>query len=195
MSGKQVGEKPLQVTTDPSVFDPDKTRWIQTLGGGAYVLIRPIRNLDFVAERRFTDALPSIERRHRFLGHMARPSENLAEHLNVNDPLKTFVLVAIVKEGASEAIVGVARYSNDLAQSRCECALIVANEWQHRGMGTALLKHLIELARAAGMENLVMLESAENTEMRDLVRHFGFHVHMDPTDSSQVIFSLKLQPD
>jgi GNAT superfamily N-acetyltransferase len=194
MPGEQAGEKPPQLITDSNIFDPDKARWIQSLSGGAYVLIRPIRRLDFVAEHRFTEALPSDARRHRFLGHMARPSENLAEHLDVIDPLKSIVLVAIVKEGASEAIVGVARYSNDLVQSRCDCALIVADDWQHRGLGTALLKHLIELARAAGIENLAMLESGENTEMRDLVRHLGFHVNIDPNDSSQVIFSLNLQP-
>ena len=179
--------------TDENVLDPDKARWIETLSGGAHVLIRPIRRLDSVAEHHFTEALPSAARRYRFLGHMARPSINLTEHLEVIDPHKSIVFVAIVKEGASEAIVGVARYSNDLARSRCECALIVANEWQHRGMGTALLKHLIELARVSGIESLVMLESAENTEMRDLVRHLGFHVHIDPNDSSQVIFSLNVQ--
>ena len=194
MSVEPLGEKPLQITTDTNVFDASKARWIKSLNGGAHVLIRPIRRLDFIAEHRFVEALPSMVRRHRFLGHMARPSENLADHLDVIDPQKGMVLVAIVKEGASESIVGVARYSNDLAQSRCECALIVADDWQHRGMGTALLKHLIELARAAGIDKLTMLESAENTEMRDLVRHFGFHVHIDPNDSSQVIFSLDLKP-
>ena len=66
------------------------------------------------------------------------------------------------------------------------------DEWHGRGLGTALMRHLIEVARARGIHRMESIDSAENVEMRDLARFLGFHTSTDPEDARQVIHRLDL---
>ena len=87
-----------------------------------------------------------------------------------------------------------ARYNASRDGSSCECAVTVRDDWHHRGLGTALMKHLIEIARARGILFMESVDSAENIEMTDLARYLGFTREIDPQDASQVVHRLLLQP-
>ena len=95
-------------------------RWSQSLSGGAHVLIRPINKLDANAERDFIEGLSSDAQRLRFMAQIVHPSENFIAQLTNLDGINEVALVAVVKDGAAEKIVGVSRYSNDVAQNRCD---------------------------------------------------------------------------
>ena len=169
-------------------------RWSQSLSGGGHVLIRPINKLDAHAERAFIEGLSSDAKRLRFMGQISHPSEQYIAQLTHLDGINEVALVAVIKDGAAEKIVGVSRYSNDVAQNRCECALAVSDEWQHKGLGTALMKHLIEVARTNRIAAMESIEYAENLAMRTLLHELDFHVRADPHDVRQVIYSLTLSP-
>ncbi len=82
----------------------------------------------------------------RFLS--PKPSFTSAElaYLTEVDHHDHEALIAIEPESGEP--VGVARYVRDPAQPHvAEAALAVVDEWQHRGVGTALLRHLIARAR------------------------------------------------
>ena len=100
--------------------------------------------------------------------------------------------VAVIQDGAHEIIVGVSRYSTDHDGLNCECAVTVADRWQRKGLGTLLMKHLIEVARAKGMRRMTAVVSAENLQMKDLARQLGFHIRVDPEDASQALHELVL---
>lgn len=172
--------------------DPDQPRWTETLRDGSSVLIRPINKLDKGPERAFIEGLTQESRRYRFLGSIGEPSERMVEELTDIDHVHQVAFVAVVQEGAHERIVGVSRYSTDTDGHDCESAVTVEEDWQDKGLGTALMKHLVEIARARGIGRMYSIDSAENTRMNDLARHLGFHTGTDPDDSAQVIHQLDL---
>jgi L-amino acid N-acyltransferase YncA len=69
----------------------------------------------------------------------------------------------------------------------------VADAWQHQGLGTILLRHLIDYARAHGVPRLYSMDASDNSRMRKLARDVGFADQPDPDDIHQVIFSLDLR--
>lgn len=175
----------------PSV-GPEYPRWSETLRDHSHVLIRPITKQDKDAERAFIEGLSAQARRFRFLGQVRSPSERLIEQFTDIDYVHEVAFVAVVADDSRERIVGVSRYSTDDAGLHCECAVTVGDDWQNKGLGTLLMKHLIEVARARGIHTMTSLDSAENIQMQDLAAHLGFKTKVDPDDASQVIHRLDL---
>lgn len=172
---------------------PEYPRWSETLHDHSQVLIRPINKEDGNAERAFIEGLSAQARRYRFLGAVKSPSERLIEQFTDIDYIHEVAFVAVVREDSRERIVGVSRYSTDKEGENCECAVTVGDEWQQKGLGTLLMKHLMEVARARGIRSMTSLSSAENVQMRDLAHYLGFRTRVDPDDASQVIHEIDLQ--
>jgi GNAT superfamily N-acetyltransferase len=108
------------------------------------------------------------------------------------DYLHDLAFVAVVPDGGADKFVGVSRYSSNPEGTDCEFAVTVLDDWQDKGLGVALMTHLIEVARSRGIKRMWSLDSAENLEMADLARYLGFQRQRDRKDSSQVIHSLWL---
>ena len=174
----------------PNTFYP---RWSEMLRDHRHVLIRPIHVQDMAAERAFIDGLSQQARRFRFLGQIGHPTERLVEQLTDIDYAHEMAFVAVARVDGVEKIVGVSRYSADEDNLQCECAVTVAEDWQHQGLGALLMKHLIEVARDRGISRMFSLDSAENVAMNDLARFLGFTTRPDPDDAGQVIHELDLQ--
>lgn len=183
-------------TGNPLVYrsstGPDYPRWSETVRNHSHVLIRPITPLDDDAERAFIEGLSLQARRYRFLGQVKCPSETLIEQFTNIDHVHEVAFVAVIPEDGHERIVGVSRYSTNEDGTQCECAITVSDEWQNQGLGTLLMRHLIDVARARGIGRMVSIDSAENVRMQDLARHLGFQTRLDPDDSSQLIHELPL---
>jgi GNAT superfamily N-acetyltransferase len=78
----------------------------------------------------------------------------------------------VVMDG--ELIVAVARFDRlAAAPSRAEAAFVVADDWQHRGLGSALLQLLAARAREVGVEELVADTLVSNRAMQSVFRHGG----------------------
>lgn len=182
---------PTPLVFSPST-GPDYPRWSETLRDGRHVLIRPITPQDHAAERAFLEGLSMEARRFRFLGQMKCPSEALIDRLTDIDHVHEVAFAAVVADDSRERIVGVSRYSTDQEGTSCECAVTVSDEWQHHGLGTLLMRHLIEVARARGIRRMYSIDSAENVHMGDLARFLGFKTRVDPEDRTQVIHELTL---
>jgi GNAT superfamily N-acetyltransferase len=171
---------------------PDQPRWAETLRDGSQVVVRPLLQTDREAERTFIESLSPESRHFRFLCTIGHPSEALLDTLTHVDQVHKVAFAAVVHEDAHERIVGVSRYTTERDQRHAECAVTVADEWQDKGLGTALMRHLIDFARARGVIHMRSVDSAHNLGMRALARFFGFHVRVDPSDASQVIYELLL---
>ena len=177
----------------PWALGPDHPRWVETLRDQSRVVIRPITPRDLDAERAFIEALSPESRRFRFLGEVRHPSEDLLLRLTTPDYRRDVALAAVVPEDAHERFVGVARYSASPDGLSCECAVAVLDEWHHRGLGTTLMRHLIDVARARGISCMYSVDSAENTAMSDLARFLGFERRLED-DPSLVRHTLWLSP-
>lgn len=94
-------------------------------------------------------------------------------------------LAATTMLGGTETLIGVARYVRDKDDERsAEFAIVVADSWQGRGIGSRLLAKLAEVARRRGLQRLYGEILAINRPMLGLVRKLGFSLgrhEQDPT--------------
>jgi GNAT superfamily N-acetyltransferase len=73
-------------------------------------------------------------------------------------------LVAVGQEGGGSVIAGGARYVV-VEPGRAEVAFMVVDKFQGQGIGAALLRHLIVIARKAGLDELSAEVLAGNAPM------------------------------
>src|SRR5271166_6358197 len=136
------------------------------LRDNSHLTVRPIRPQDAEALRAGFERLSEESRYRRFLSPMSHLSEPTLRYLTEVDHRDHEALVAV---GADGTLVGVARSvrSRDDPQV-AEAAVTVADDWQGRGMGTALLGILADRARSEGISRFTALMLAENRDMLDL---------------------------
>lgn len=178
--------------SDSPASDPTSLRWSETLHDHSHVLIRHIVPQDREAERAFIEGLSDHARQMRFMGQVRHPSEATLDRFTRIETKLEAAFVAVTMEDARELIVGVSRYSGDPDTGDCECAVTVTDQWQNKGLGTILMRHLIDVARTRGMKRMVSVDSVENVEMRDLAEHLGFSRRIDPEDATLAIHELVL---
>jgi GNAT superfamily N-acetyltransferase len=92
---------------------------------------------------------------------------------------------AVSASTASGVLIGHAGYAAT-APLVAEFAIVVADSWQRRGVGTLLALRLAELARADGIETFEGSALPENVAVRDWARRrFGATISI--TDGEMVI--------
>ena len=166
--------------------------WIDRLEDGSYVLIRPIRPEDRERERAFIEGLSPEAQRFRFFEVIRKVSPAMLDQLVDVDEQRTEAFIALAHDNGVLREVGVSRYAATDEPGVCECAVAVADDWRHRGLGLALMRHLIDAARRNGFKRMYSIDAVDNEPMRKLAAMLGFERRPDPNDASQVIHSLTL---
>jgi ribosomal protein S18 acetylase RimI-like enzyme len=148
------------------------------LTDGTRVKVRPIVPED---EPLLHEAVASMSERSvyfRFFSPMKRLPDALAHRLAVVDYKDRFALVATVpRPSAKERIVGVARYDRVVGTDLAETAVAVVDEFQRRGLGSALLAILAKVAREHGIQTFTLIVLPENQQMLGLLRKMGWIHH------------------
>jgi acetyltransferase len=142
------------------------------LRDGSVVAVRPIRPEDAALERDFVAALSERSRYQRFLNHMAQLPPQMLARFTQLDYDRELALVAVAPGGRE--FIGVGRYAPNTDGESAEFALTVADAWQGRGVGRALLERLCDCARAAGYRQLNGQILHANREMLELSARLGF---------------------
>jgi acetyltransferase len=90
---------------------------------------------------------------------------------------RQIALVAVHrKPGGDEEIVGVARLLKSTDDAEAEFAVVIADAWQGRGIGTRLLALLPNVARAEGLGRVSGTIFSGNAAMLKACDRAGFHV-------------------
>lgn len=165
------------------------------LDDGRRVVIREVRREDGELEKTLFESLSPESRRDRFLGGNSKVTDKLIELLTDNDHNVHEALIAIADPDTDPKAVGVAHYACDASGHSCECAVVVADEWQHHGLGSRLMTHLAELAQAHGLDEMYSIDSAENQGVHRLAKSLGFECRADPHDYTLLTYSKYLHPD
>jgi len=165
--------------------------WIEALRDGRHVLIRPLAEKDREREYAFIKRLSPESRHMRFLAQISEPSTAMLNQLMDTDCKQRTAYIALVHESGKLIEIGISRYAAT-GEHECECAVTVADEYQHLGLGTALMEHLIKAARKNGFRQMYSVDASSNAPMRDLAKSLGFDTRNDPDDSHQVIHRLYL---
>ena len=83
-------------------------------------------------------------------------------------------LALVAAEG--DRLVAVGRFDRFPGTTEAEVAFVVADEFQHHGIGALLLDELVKAGRDRGIEIFTAQTLAENKVMLDVFRHAGFPV-------------------
>ncbi len=120
-----------------------------------------LRRRFFVTKRAFSDKEKAFFMNADFVNHVA--------------------LVAEIDEGGRRAIVGGGRYIVT-EPGHAEIAFVVIDDYQGKGLGTLLMRHLAVIARSAGLKQLIADVLPENAAMRKVFSKFGFEARrgLDP---------------
>jgi acetyltransferase len=95
------------------------------------------------------------------------------------DYLYEMALVALHTNAAGEPeIVGVGRLLMERNRNEAEFAVLVSDEFQGRGMGTELLRRLVEIGRREHIARIVGYILSNNSAMLHACKYLGFrHEH------------------
>jgi GNAT superfamily N-acetyltransferase len=162
------------------------------LRDGSRVEIRPLGPDDKEGLAAGFERLSELSPYRRFLSPTAKLTAKQLTYLTEIDHHDHEALVAI--EPSSRGGLGVARYVRSPQDpSEAECAVAVADDWQGRGLGTALLGQLAARARVERITRFTGLVLRGNEPMRHLLETLG-PVQQRPAGADAIEVSLQL-PD
>ena len=152
---------------------------------GQSISIRPMRPEDLDIETEFVDGWSAETRYNRLFSASRRTTPERLKQITRIDYTRDMALIATLMLEDREVQIGVARYVRREDGRTCEFALAVADAWQHRGIGRALMLNLIDYAAAAGIETMVGDVLASNAPMLHFMRAIGFTIESTP-DSPEI---------
>jgi acetyltransferase len=161
---------------------PAEFVWNEVLRDGAKVLLRPIRPEDAGLETAFVDALSDVSRRMRFQSGLRHLTPAMLARFTQIDYDREMALVAIEEGAGGEREVGVCRYIRLPDERTCEYAIVVADDWQGRGLGRRMMARLIDIARSRGLAEMLGWVLADNQPMLHMMSAMGFEIAADPGD-------------
>jgi RimJ/RimL family protein N-acetyltransferase len=138
---------------------------------GAQVDVRPIEPGDKDAMRDSFAKLSPQSRYERFLSPLDQLSNSMLRYFTEVDHHDHEALVAFDPEDGRA--IGVARYVREEDPEVAEAAIIVADDWHGRGLGTALLHELADRAREEGIRRFTAMVLARNEDMIDMLFRLG----------------------
>ncbi|MDQ6617654.1 MAG: GNAT family N-acetyltransferase [Actinomycetota bacterium] len=148
------------------------------LADGTSVELRPIRPDDVRRLVEFHDGLSFETVYRRFFGVHPHLGPAEAVHFCTIDGTDRFALVAAV----NEEIVGVARMERIQPPSVAEVAFVIADRFQHRGLGRLLARRLAATAVELGVREFVADTQPDNQPMLHLLSDAGFEVQVSSAD-------------
>ena len=162
-----------------------------TLRSGRRVRVREIRPDDRDEVRQAFTRLSSESRYMRFMSFVKELSPRMLDGAVHAQQEHGLALVAEIDAPDGIDIVGGARYIEGEGKA-CEFAVTVADDWQRVGLASRLLRELIAIARARGLERMEGFVLAGNSPMLGLARRLGFTLRADPRDPTVVVVALDL---
>jgi RimJ/RimL family protein N-acetyltransferase len=167
--------------------------WAERLRDGEQIVIRPIRPEDRAELAAGMQRLSPESRYRRFLTPASELSAAQLSYLTEVDHSDHEALVALQPETGHG--IGVARFVRSPEDRElAEVAVAVADSWQGRGVGTALLGRLAERARAEGVSRFTAEVLAENRPMLELIDAIG-EAHVVDRDQGSVAIEVDLPPE
>ncbi len=162
------------------------------LSDGTRIIIRPIRPEDAIIEREFVNSLSQQSRYFRFMYSMPEITPELLSRFTQIDYDREMALIAVTDIDNEIEQVGVARYHTLPDQVSCEFAIVIADDWQNRGVARRLMRALVEAARSRRFTQMIGTVLVENRRMIDFVKSLGFRVETSPEDPQLMEVTLEL---
>jgi RimJ/RimL family protein N-acetyltransferase len=150
-----------------------------TLKDGTPALVRPIRPEDAARLQAFHSRLSPESIYLRWLSAHPVLTADEARALATVDYAGRMAYIAstALDDDPTAPLIGVARYGRVPAQAdEAEVAVVVADAYQRRGLGTALLRQLLRYARAQGFRYWSAEINVANARMMKFIQRGGLPV-------------------
>lgn len=162
------------------------------LPDGTDVTIRPIRPEDAEIEADFIRNLSEEAKYFRFMHAVHELTPEMLVRFTQIDYNREMALIAATHENGREVEHGVVRYITNPDQNSCEFALVISDDLQGHGIGQRMMKRLMEIARARGLDMMEGEVLSDNHRMLEMVKSMGFQIQMSPDDPAIMYVSIDL---
>jgi acetyltransferase len=152
------------------------------LANGTDILIRPIRPEDAEAEQNFVLGLSEESKYFRFRQTLNALTPEMLVRFTQIDYDREMAFIAVTEQGNRGIEIGVTRYITNPDHESCEFALVVADAWHGKGIGSRLMEHLMRTAHARGLRRMEGEVISRNRPMLKLMTRLGFSVRPNPDD-------------
>lgn len=143
---------------------------------GTAVTLRASRSDDGPLIQELVRGLSMQTRYQRFFYPLHELTPDMLARFTHNAPTEAMTLLVVIREGGRETAVAMAQYVADRYPESGDLAVVVADQWQGRGLGKRLTQTLVCVAREAGIARLDGDVLAENEAMKRLMLKLGFRV-------------------
>lgn len=152
--------------------------------------MRPMRPADASLYPRFLERVTAEDLRLRFLTPLRSLSQEMIIRLSQLDYDRDIAFVAL--EAETGDLAGISRFASDPDHLNAEFGIMVRSDLHGLGLGTALMRQLLDYARADGLATIEGLILRENGAMLDLAARMGFSQVPDGNPSETVKVRLVL---
>uniref|UniRef100_UPI00334094A1 bifunctional acetate--CoA ligase family protein/GNAT family N-acetyltransferase n=1 Tax=Castellaniella defragrans TaxID=75697 RepID=UPI00334094A1 len=185
------GERPENRAYRHMAIHPYPRRLVRAMqfDDGQEWLLRPIRPEDAVLLQEFIRGLSDESRYMRFVSMLRELTPRMLARYTRIDYDRELALVATIQVSnpenrglLRERIIGFSHYLRNADGQGAEYALVIADDWQRRGLGQELMRGLIRAARRQGLGYIDGVVLATNRPMLGLMTHLGFRNDSDEDD-------------
>lgn len=164
-----------------------------TVADGRTLRLRSIEASDVAGLQRCFTRLSAEAIRRRFQHAMAELPTPMAQRLCQIDPANETALALLDESSQPAEIRGVGRIFVDETTDSAEFSVLVEESWGQLGLGSLLLRRLIEDCRRRGLSELWGYVLVENQPMLDLCRELGFERQLMQNEPGTARVALRVQ--
>lgn len=158
------------------LIGPKELTTAYLLDDGTQIKFRPIHPTDEPAIKRMCYGMSEDSIYYRFMSRLKFvPGKQIQDFVYV-DHRNELMIVGTLPEAHGEHILTCGCYYLNPQTNRGEVAFIVEDNWHNRGIGTFLLKHLIQIARRDGIAGFTAEVLQENKAMQAVFNKSGCKV-------------------
>jgi GNAT superfamily N-acetyltransferase len=166
---------------------------IVRVANGRRVTIRPTLPQDLELQQEFFGLLSAKGRYRRFMSPVNGLPEAVAQRFINVDYRSHLALLAEIFEDGREIMIGETRYVIERGDPASrEFAIAVADNWQAKGIGRALLARLEREAAVLGIRRMFADTLYDNKAMLGLAARSGYAIRMNPGDARLVMLEKNL---
>ena len=170
---------------------PKEFRTTYALKDGTQINFRPIEPTDEDRMRDLFYALSQETIYYRFMSRAKQIQRNeILDFVFINHR-SDVAIVATVPEAYGEDIIAVGRYYLDETTNMAEIAFVVRDDWQNKGIGSALFNHLAVIAKRNGIRGFTAEVLRANRPMQRVFEQGSYEFTRVPHEdcfSYQIIF-------
>jgi acetyltransferase len=151
--------------------------------GGTLVTFRPIRPEDEPLMIEFHKTLSDRSVHFRYFGMVSLRQRTMYERLwrlcSVDSNREVALVADRLDPNQRHHILGVGRLFKKAKTGEAEFAILISDPWQGKGLGTEMLKLLVQIGRKEHLRRIVGHILADNTAMKRASEKVGFKVHLN----------------